>query len=68
VVSEACVTAVTTVTGLSHIPPLRVAQIVWEACSTLLLCNSAEEDASKSGYSGYRGYREILETARTGRA
>jgi hypothetical protein len=65
VVSEACVTAVTTVTGLSHIPPLRVAQIVWEACSTLLLCNSAEEDASKSGY---RGYREILETARTGRA
>ena len=55
-VSNECVTTVTTVTGKPDIPPLRVTQRVG-AVSLTLLRNTARGGVSKSGYSGYSGYR-----------
>jgi hypothetical protein len=62
-VSKARVTAVTTVTGSSHIPPLRVAQIFFSADRTLLR-NSARGDTSESGYNGYGGYGQVRASSR----
>jgi hypothetical protein len=45
------VTAITTITGFSHIPPLRVAQIVGDVANTFV-SNSAVGYHQKSGDSG----------------